>query len=258
MEDQWVTKRVLITVKTYPTPAWKGGEVVCTAGITEEGEWIRLFPIPYRLLDDPRQQFSKYEWIEARVRKAQSDPRPESYNVDIDSIRVIGRIKPNKGWEARKAIVSPFMGKSMCQLRIDRNLNQFPTLGIVRPSHIDQLRIEPTNAEWSSDELARMAQLRFIENGQTQPLQKIPFTFFYDFTCESPTCKGHRMSCTDWEMSQSYRRWSRKYQGDWEKAFRITYESGMKEKNDTHFYVGTVHGHPNNWVIVGLWYPRKS
>ncbi len=31
----------------------------------------------------------------------------------------------------------------------------------------------------------------------------------------------------------------------------------MIEKNDTHFYVGTLHHHPNIWIIVGLFYPRK-
>ena len=188
MLDQWVTKRILITDKTYPTPAWKGGEVVCTAGITEEGEWIRLFPIPYRLLDDPK-QFSKYYWIEARVRKAQSDPRAESYNVDIDSIQVIGQIQSDKGWKARRTIVEPFMGTTMCQLRAERDVHQFPTLGIVRPSRIDRLRIEQTTAEWSNEELARMAQMRFIDSGHRQPLQKIPYTFYYDFDCEAPTCK---------------------------------------------------------------------
>jgi len=44
-------KKVLITVRTYPTPARKGVEVSCTAGITDDGKWIRLFPIPYRFLD---------------------------------------------------------------------------------------------------------------------------------------------------------------------------------------------------------------
>ncbi|MDO8750870.1 MAG: hypothetical protein Q7K03_06975 [Dehalococcoidia bacterium] len=247
---------MLITVKTYPTPAWKGGEVVCAAGITSAGEWIRLFPIPYRLLDDPS-KFSKYQWIEARVKKAESDIRPESYNVDIDSIRVVEEVRPDKGWATRKSLISHLMAKSMCQLRADRDANGFPTLGIVHPGSIERLRIEPTQEEWTTADLARMAQLRFIDNGTRQPLQKIPYTFYYDYRCDDPDCGGHKMSCTDWEMSESYRQWSRKYRDKWESAFRNKYEREMKEKNDTHFYVGTVHGHPNNWVIVGLWYPRR-
>ena len=27
---------------------------------------------------------------------------------------------------------------------------------------------------------------------------------------------------------------------------------------DTHVFVGTVHKHPKNWVIVGLFYPPKT
>ncbi len=48
----WERKKVLITVRTYPSPAQKTIEASCTAGITEDGQWIRLFPIPWRLLAD--------------------------------------------------------------------------------------------------------------------------------------------------------------------------------------------------------------
>ena len=36
MLSGWSTKRVRIVVKTYPTPAQKGVEVSCTAGVTWE------------------------------------------------------------------------------------------------------------------------------------------------------------------------------------------------------------------------------
>ena len=28
-------------------------------------------------------------------------------------------------------------------------------------------------------------------------------------------------------------------------------------KLDTHFYVGTIHQHPGEWIVVGLFYPPK-
>jgi len=31
----------------------------------------------------------------------------------------------------------------------------------------------------------------------------------------------------------------------------------MIDKNDTHFYVGNLHGHQDTWLIVGLFYPPK-
>jgi hypothetical protein len=45
---------------------------------------------------------------------------------------------------------------------------------------------------------------------------------------------------------------------DWETAFRNRFERDMIEKYDTHFFVGTVHQHPNNWIIVGLFYPPRN
>ena len=38
------SEKVLITVLTYPHPSEKYEELVCTAGINESGEWVRLYP----------------------------------------------------------------------------------------------------------------------------------------------------------------------------------------------------------------------
>jgi hypothetical protein len=86
------------------------------------------------------------------------------------------------------------------------------------------------------------------------PLEKIPVEFRYQFRCAEVTCRGHRIMCTDWEMGQSYRRWRDQYGERWEAMFRQRYERDMIEKNDTHFYVGNIHQHPDNWLIVG---PRR-
>ena len=39
--------KVLITVKTYPIPSKKYDELVCTAGVTESGDFVRLYPINF-------------------------------------------------------------------------------------------------------------------------------------------------------------------------------------------------------------------
>ena len=257
MFERWETKRALIVVKTYPTPAWKGGEVVCTAAITEEGQWLRLFPIPYRLLGT-ESQFEKYQWIEAKVAKASSDARSESYNLDIGSIRLLKpRLTTARNWQARKAVVMPLLAPSMCWLREQNMANNRPTLGLIRPAKIKRFRIEASSDDWSPPEMARLNQRRLIDGTHAQ-LEKIPYNFFYDFQCEAHTCPGHRMSCTDWEMTQAYRSWVRKYGDEWEGAFRNRFDFEMREKFDTHFYVGTVHGNPHSWVIVGLFYPQPE
>ena len=98
-----ITKRVLITVRTYPVPAHSGIEVSCTAGITAEGEWIRLFPIPYRFLAQD-QRFAKYQWIDVDVVKATNDVRPESYHVNPDSIKILDDPIPLTSWIAKRGI----------------------------------------------------------------------------------------------------------------------------------------------------------
>jgi len=61
-------KRIYITVKTYPTLSEKYDELVCTAGISEDGSWVRLYPLPFRKLDND-QKYKKYKWIEADIER---------------------------------------------------------------------------------------------------------------------------------------------------------------------------------------------
>lgn len=69
-------KRIYILVKTYPTISEKYSELVCTAGVLEDGSWIRLYPIPFRLLNDD-QKYPKYTWIEVNVERNIKDFRPD-------------------------------------------------------------------------------------------------------------------------------------------------------------------------------------
>lgn len=63
MTESYERTKVLITVMTYPHPSKRHQEVVCTAGITEQGDWVRLYPINHRYRPK-HQQFHKYQWIE--------------------------------------------------------------------------------------------------------------------------------------------------------------------------------------------------
>jgi hypothetical protein len=111
----WLTKRVLIAVRTYPAPAQKTIEASCTGGITDNGEWIRLFPVPYRLMDEEK-RFRKWQWIEVDVLKAK-DGRPESYKINIEKITPGETLGTKDGWRARREIVNPLIRPSMCHIR---------------------------------------------------------------------------------------------------------------------------------------------
>ena len=253
-----ITKRVLITVRTYPVPALSGIEVSCTAGITSEGEWIRLFPIPYRFLSHD-QRFTKYQRIDVDVTKATSDTRPESYHVNPDSIRIVDP-KPLANWLTKRQYLAPLQAPSMEYLIKARDEHKHPTLGIFKPKEILKLEIQQEKEpDWTATQLAKLRQIPMFGKLPRSELVKIPYRWVYHYICDDLECSTpHKMSCTDWEMGVSYLRWKEKYGGDWESKFRETYETYMKERYDTHFYVGTVHGHPSSWIIVGLFHPPKT
>jgi hypothetical protein len=254
MAGGWDTKRVLITVRTYPVPASKTVEASCTGGVSDDGKWVRLFPVPYRFLDEDK-RFSKWHWIEVEVTKPTNDSRPESFKLKPDKIQITGEIGTQDGWRARRELLKPLMRPSMCQIRREQEERGSPTLGVFKPHEIRRLTIEPDADQWSADELATLKQDTLFEKAPADTLEKIPFKFKYDFKCADAACKGHEMSCTDWEMAQAYRQWRQKYGNVWQRHFRQRFESEMIHKFDTHFFVGTIHQHPKNWIIVGLFYP---
>jgi hypothetical protein len=251
------TKKALIVVRTYPVPAATGVEVSCTAAITENGEWLRLFPIPYRFLDQD-QRFSKYQWIEASMAKATKDPRPESHKLNSATIKIVSPILPTTNeWRARKKFVFPLKAHCLCCLKKEQVAKGYPTLGIFQPRDIKRLVIKPAAPDWTESQKSVLRQKHLFQAGPKQELEKVPFDFQYEFNCDEVRCKGHKIISTDWEMGQSWRKWTREYGAGWEAEFRKTYEAKMIER-DTHFFVGTMHGHPNVWIIVGLFYPPKA
>jgi len=252
----WTKQRVLITVRTYPVPARSGIEVSCTAGVTDQGRWIRLFPVPYRFLEMD-QRFKKYQWIEVDTMRAPRDSRPESHMLRAESIKIGDSVEPGKEWRRRRDILRPLMGTSFCELQRARDRDGFPTLGIIKPTRIRRLLIEKTDPAWTSAELSLLNQQDMFLKNPVEPLEKLPFIFKYDFDCIDVSCKGHSCTCTDCEMGQSFRKWQKEYGDGWEQAFRKRYETEMSEKFDTYFYVGNLHQYPNAWIVVGLFYPPR-
>ena len=254
----WERRKALIVVKTYPTPAAKGVEVSCTAAVTEDRKWMRMFPIPYRFLAD-EQRFRKYQWVEVDVQRA-TDPRPESYKINMDSLEIVsGPIPTSDGWQQRKDLLYPLRAHCLCCLMEEQQAHGAPTLGLFRPHAITRFSIErDAKPDWTPRELAILNQASMFDNAPLGSLEKIPYRFYYHFRCDHATCNEHRLSCFDWEMGQSYRKWRRDYRSHWQAKLRERYETWMILKRDTHFYVGTVRQHPNSWIIVGLFYPPKA
>lgn len=110
--------KVLITVKTYPIPSAKYDELVCTAGVREDGGFVRLYPINFRDLPFS-QQYRKYQWIEVDADKHRGwDARKESYRPNCDTIKLLGEpVRTGGNWAERAMYVLARKSNSMEHLK---------------------------------------------------------------------------------------------------------------------------------------------
>jgi hypothetical protein len=131
----YLKARVLVTVKTYPMPSSKYGELVCTAGLLDGSKWVRIYPVSLAFLSDDR-GYPKYGWIELDLVRNTRDFRPESYrpNQGIDEqIRICGKVGTANGWAARKGCVLKEVFASVDELiRIAKGPEQ-RSLATVKP-----------------------------------------------------------------------------------------------------------------------------
>jgi hypothetical protein len=74
---------------------------------------------------------------------------------------------------------------------------------------------------------------------------------------DDPECNGQKMSCTDWEIGQSFRDWKRQYGDGWEAAFRHRYEREMIE-NTTPISLLVTCISPKDLDRYGLFYPPRK
>lgn len=255
--------KVLITVKTHPIPSKKYDELVCTAGVTESGDFIRLYPINFRDLPFT-QQYRKYQWIELLAEKHQGrDVRKESYRPICDSIEVLGEpIPSNPGnWAERAKYALAKKSRSMEDLYEQQEFDR-TSLGIFRPKKVHDLVISPDDPDWDPGFLQALKQRRFFEYREKTlvPPRKVPFKFHYRFECDDPRCnRSHQMMIEDWEVGALF--WRLVDKGaDHKQASEEVRRKFLNElcaaDKDTHFYVGTILAHPKTWVILGVFYPK--
>ena len=247
-------KKVLVTVKAYPNPSRKYGETMCCAGVDlSTGEWLRLYPIPFRDLGDD-QKFKKYSVIEINCHKANDDKRPESYKIDVGSIQIIDHWDTKDKWERRKKVVLPTLSTSMCWVYEEVEVSD-KSLALIKPRNIDFSWGKAASKDQATRESC-YAQLSFFDRNK-KAIEHIPYRFHYSFKCAGVEgCPGHKLSIIDWELGQSYRSWYRRYPNNLLEMIQKRWREIMcSPKNDVYFYVGNMKRFRNNFMVLGVFYP---
>lgn len=226
-------KRVLITVKTYPHPSKTMNETVCTAGVTEDGQWIRLYPIPYRYLQGSK-QFNVFDWIEADVTKRpySKDHRPESYSIECDTIKKVGHLDSQKDASARYGIISKLLCRSY-EDAVEIHKAEGKSLTAFRPKKMLGLHFDKVSQDWTEDQKRQLNQISLFDNAsEHQPLRKVPYAIRCHFICDEPNCKGHKILLTSWEYNWTFLKLCDQYKQDEKKAIEELQNRWMKQFDD--------------------------
>ena len=260
-------KRIYIVVKTYPTISREYSELVCTAGILEDGSWIRLYPIPFRKLDID-QKYRKHTWIEIKASRNTKDFRPETYRPDLSTISI--EAKPNRvDWGERRKII--FNNKKVyrnLQELIDKAKSDGTSLAIFKPSKILDFIVEEDERDWDPNKLAILKKLSQQLNLFQTPeeiaeefkvVPKVPYKFSYKF--EDVLGRQSKLMIEDWEIGMLYFNCLRQENGN----ERVAIEKVRKKyydhfiTRDLHFFLGTTkrfHNVARNpFIIIGVFYP---
>lgn len=257
-------ERILIAVKTYPTLSRKHGETVCTAGIRADGSWVRLYPVPFRRLDDV-EQYAKFQWIELDVNRGTSDPRPETrHPTNPKEIVPQEKIDTRDGWkERRKALKAVKVHDRLAPLMEGAKANRL-SLAMFKPAKILGFFWEPCERDWDSAKVEAMrsraaegelfADERWRLTFQLMP--KLPYNFSYRFLDVSG--KESTLQVLDWEVGQLFHNCLRDHGNDESVALEKVRQKYLDAftKTDLHFFLGTMqqfHGFSRNpWVIIGV------
>lgn len=258
--------KVLITVKTYPAISSTYEELVCTAGILENGEWVRIYPIQFRKLDFAK-QYSKYDWIEIDLVKNEKDFRSESFRpYSYDSVpEVIGHIGTEKNWIHRGDLILKNVYQDL-ELLINEAKTRETSLAVFKPAKIIGFDITPCEREWDKAKLEALKQGNIFQerNEKFEVVKKLPYEFRYIF--EDCNGKKSRLLIEDWEIGALYWNCLRDSNGIEEIAVKKVRERYFEEftvKNDLHLFLGTrfkehAKNYTNPFSIIGVYYPLKK
>ena len=259
-------QRILITVKTYPTLSRKYGETVCTAGVREDGTWVRIYPVPFRRLNED-QQYKKFDWIDCQLVRNKSDPRPETYRpVDEQEFeQATGHMGVADNWYQRRSLLlkTAHVYDRLDDLIAGAKANQV-SLAVFKPTRIVGFLWEEDDRDWDPDKVRQMREATrqydlFADNTWRETfrlIDKLPYCFSYRF--EDAIGRQSELQVLDWEAGALYWNCLRSANGDEPTALAKVRQKYFDEflKKDLHFFLGTTQQFhfvaPNPWVIIGV------
>ena len=239
--DQHVSEATIL-VKATPHVGKAHGETVCCAGVDDHGNWLRLYPVTFRTLDQSR-QFRRWDRIRFRWQKPRDDHRPESRRVDHQSIDIIGTMKPKE----RLNFLSRLEVTSISKVAAEGK-----TFALLRPRHLKFLISKKPQADYDAERRefeSFAAQADLFNTKPLMPFEPCPFVFKYSYETDDGDREGR---CQDWETDATFYNWRRQYGEDKALAEMQRVFGEEYPKRGMVFAMGTHSRYPDTWLINGI------
>jgi hypothetical protein len=230
----------------YPDISEQYGATVCMAGITEDGEFRRIYPVPFE--DFRNTDFHKRQWIEYEIRE-KGDYRKESYKIRPASVE----IKEEVSYEEIGRICHE--RKTSIEDLNDKMEDDETSLGIVKPNKIYDFTIDESDRR---GDLAEEYDEQQNLSGESIPIDVIPHHTRYHFHCSKECDTRHEIMCEDIEAGLLY--WNLRDEYDSidmvERKMKEKFVDWMARERELFFMMGT-HHRWRSWLIVSVLYPPE-
>ncbi len=247
-------EKLLVLAKAAPQLSQKYEHLVCVAGITDKGEWRRIYPIPWSVFwKSSGKNFKKKSWIEYELADEKpSDHRPESRKIKpgtITPLRPATFQEIDSLLKARLTTLEELAAKGAT----------VESLGVVTPRQIRDFK-EMSNEHYK-EESEKARQLNLF--GEAAVKLDIPaYKYQYVFK-DDDGGTTHEMLCEDWEVGELYRncegyRKQGKYKDENEVHQKVRQKMlvDIGSKKPLYFIVGT-HSRWPTFMIISVVYPTK-
>lgn len=230
------------------TPNWSEHlkrYIICTAGINENGEWRRLYPMEWSTIRE--KDIKVWDRITVRTTKPERDPRPESRKIDNKSVVNCGCTIKER--EKRREFLNNHMDVFLPDATKTRR-----TLSIIKPI-LFGFSVEKEDEQ--SDQVTLSG-----DTFKVHPYGGILLN--YHFKCGEKGCevcsqvhKFHNMQCFDFGANELYKRYNDETTAK-EKVREGLY-TRMKTNCECWFAMGTHRQYPFlKWMVVGLLWMKRA
>ncbi|MDI9610068.1 MAG: hypothetical protein QFX36_01940 [Archaeoglobales archaeon] len=242
-------EKLLVLAKTYPVISRKYEHLVCVAGLTEDNNWRRIYPIPWELFwKGSEKKFKKKTWIEYElVDDRPSDRRPESRKIDFESIKVLDE---EDFREIKRRLDEKLANLDELEDKDDREVS----LSVIKPILKDFVW---TDSEYF-EKVEEMSKQITLGEGKSAVKIDVPDKKFqFVFRCCRDCKKTHTIMCEDWEMGILYIKMREKDPKSAPIKVRSKFYNEIPKKGHLYFILGThnIHG---SWLIISVVYPKQN